>query len=54
MNDLIGKNVVVETPETAYMGKLIEIGDEEVHLESEMGWIVVPVERITSIKEKES
>lgn len=53
MIDLTGKMVVVETPETSYTGKLIEIGEEEVHLESEIGWIVIPVERITSIKEKE-
>jgi hypothetical protein len=51
--DLIGKLVIVETPETTYSGKLIEIGEEEVYLESEIGWIVVPVERITSIQEKE-
>jgi hypothetical protein len=51
--DLIGKLVIVETPETTYSGKLIEIGEEEVYLESEIGWIVVPVERITSILEKE-
>ena len=51
---LIGKNVIVETLETMYTGKLIEIGEEEVHLESEMGWIVVPVEKITSIRERDS
>jgi hypothetical protein len=51
--DLIGKIVIVETQETTYTGKLIEIGEEEVHLETEMGWIVIPVERVTNIKEKE-
>ncbi len=54
MNDLTGKTVIVETQETSYTGKLIEIGEEEVHLETEMGWIVIPVERIASIREKES
>jgi hypothetical protein len=53
MDDLIGKIVVVETPETTYTGKLVEMGEEEVHLESELGWIVIPVERIASIREKE-
>jgi hypothetical protein len=53
MIDLIGKTVIVETPETTYTGKLVEIGEEEVHLESEMGWVVIPVNRIASIKEKE-
>ena len=53
MNDLIGKLVVVETQETTYSGKLVEIGEEEVYLESEQGWIVIPVERVTSIREKD-
>lgn len=53
MIDLIGKIVVVEAEETNYTGKLIEVGEEEVHLESEMGWVVIPVSRIASIREKE-
>jgi hypothetical protein len=53
MNDLIGKTVIVETQETIYTGKLIEIGEEEVHLESESGWIVIPVDRIATIREKD-
>jgi hypothetical protein len=52
MDDLVGKIVVVETQETSYIGKLVEVGEEEVHLESESGWIVVAVDRITSIREK--
>lgn len=54
MDNLISKTVIVTTQETDYIGKLIEIGEEEVYLESELGWIVIPVERITSIREKES
>ena len=54
MIELIGKIVVVEAQEgITYTGKLIEIGLEEVHLESELGWIVIPVDRIASIREKE-
>jgi hypothetical protein len=53
MNDLIGKTVIVETRETIYTGKLIEIGEEEVHLESESGWVVIPVDRIATIREKD-
>lgn len=53
MNNLIGKTVIVETQETLYVGRLVEIGEEEVYLESESGWIVVPVDRITSIREKD-
>ncbi|HZV45712.1 MAG TPA: hypothetical protein VFG06_00010 [Thermodesulfovibrionales bacterium] len=53
MIDLIGKLVIVETAETMYTGRLIEVGEEEVHLESEMGWVVIPMQRVTSIREKE-
>ena len=52
MDNLTGKLVVVETQETTYTGKLIEIGENEVHLETEMGWIVIPMERIALIQEK--
>ena len=54
MNDLTGKTVIVETGEITYEGKLIEIGEEEVQLESELGWVVIPVARITSVREKEA
>ena len=53
VEDLVGKIVDVETPDVTYSGKLIEIGEYEVHLESEMGWIVVPVDKITAIRKKE-
>jgi hypothetical protein len=53
MMELIGKMVEVGTAETVYFGKLIEVNDEEVYLEAESGWIVVPVERVAYIREKE-
>lgn len=49
--DLIGKPVIVETGEAIYAGKLVEVGEEEVHLESELGWIVIPMGRVTAIRE---
>lgn len=55
MNNLTGKIVIVEAEDgITYVGKLIEIGEEEVHLESENGWIVIPVYRIANIREKET
>ena len=54
MHELIGKIVVVEANEISYTGKLVEIGEEEVHLESESGWIVIPVDSVSSIRKKES
>ena len=54
MIDLIGKIVEVGTVETLYIGKLIEINENEVHLETESGWLVVPVDRVAFVREKES
>jgi len=51
--DLIGKIVEVGTAETLYIGKLIEINDNEVHLESESGWLVIPIETVAFVREKE-
>ncbi|MDA8240085.1 MAG: hypothetical protein M0Z67_06910 [Nitrospiraceae bacterium] len=53
MIELIGKVVEVGTSETVYTGKLIEVNEEDVYLESESGWIVVPVEKVGFIREKE-
>ena len=53
MIDLTGKIVVVETEDgITYTGKLVEIGEEEVQLESEMGWVVIMNNRIANITEK--
>lgn len=49
MIDLVGKIVNVETIETIYRGKLIEINEEEIHLESEAGWIVIPVQKVINM-----
>lgn len=53
MQELIGKIVDVLTSETTYTGKLVEIGETEVYLESDAGWVVVPVEKVMSISESE-
>ena len=53
MMNLIGKVVEVGTVDVTYTGRLVEINGEEVHLETEMGWIVIPVERIAFMREKE-
>ncbi len=52
MIDLIGKIVDVETPDIIYTGKLIEISEEEIHIQSESGWLVIPADRIVLIREK--
>lgn len=53
MIDLIGTVVEVGTGEALYVGKLIEVNDYELHLETESGWIVVPVERIAYVRPRE-
>ena len=53
MRDLVGKIVEVETPEVTYVGTLVEIGEDEVHLQSETGWIVIPMDRVMAINSKE-
>ncbi len=53
MIDLIGKVVEVVTPETTYIGKLVEINEDEVYLETDAGWVVVPIEKIADIREPE-
>jgi hypothetical protein len=52
VQELIGKVVEVHTADMMYTGRLIEVGEDEVYLESESGWIVVPVGNVALIKEK--
>jgi hypothetical protein len=53
MIELIGKIVEVGTAETVYTGTLIEVNEDDVYLESDSGWIVVPVEKVGFIRIKE-
>ena len=53
MTELIGKMVEVVTAETVYIGRLVEVNEEEVYLESDAGWVVVPVEKVALIRERE-
>ena len=54
MIDLIGKIVEVGTVETLYIGKLIEINETEVHLETDSGWLVIAIERVAFVRAKET
>lgn len=53
MIELLGKYVEVLANEIIYTGKLIEIGEEEVFLEAESGWVVIPVEKVAAIRARE-
>jgi hypothetical protein len=52
-SELTGKIVEVVTVETLYVGRLVQVSAEEVQLESETGWIIVPTERVILIREAE-
>lgn len=54
MQELIGKEVEVQTMEIIYRGKLIEVGESEIYLQSDYGWITVPIEKIANVKPVES
>ena len=47
--ELIGREVVVEANNTTYRGILIEIGWDAVHLESELGWLMIPMESVSDV-----
>jgi hypothetical protein len=53
MIDLVGTIVEVGTGEALYVGKLVEVNEQEIHLESESGWIVVPLERVAFVRPRE-
>jgi hypothetical protein len=50
MVHLIGKNVEVDANGITYRGKLIEINEMEVYLETEMGWVTIMLENVSNIK----
>jgi len=50
MFDLTGKMVEVEAHGITYRGKLVEINETEVHLETDNGWVVVMNSDITGLR----
>lgn len=50
MQEMVGREVRVNTGDIEYRGLLVEIGEADVHLESEAGWIVIPLENIVDIQ----
>ena len=53
MQELIGKEVEVRSADMTYKGVLVEIGETEIYLMSDNGWIVLPVEGVAEIKAAE-
>jgi len=50
MQELVGREVEVSTMETIYTGTLVEIGETEIYLQSQLGWISIPIEKIADVK----
>lgn len=53
MQELIGKEVEVRSADMTYKGVLVEIGEKEIYLITDNGWIVLPVEVVAEIKAAE-
>lgn len=49
---LVGKDVEVSANGIIYRGRLIEIGEEEVYLKGETGWITLVTSSIDEIREQ--
>jgi len=54
MLDLLGQYVEVIANNITYTGKLVEIGEDEVYIQADSGWIVIPIERVAVIKKKDT
>ena len=50
MHELIGKQVEVITADIVYRGILVEIGEAEIYLQAENGWITVSVDRVVDVR----
>jgi hypothetical protein len=50
IQELIGKEVEVIALDIVYRGILVEVGETEVYLHSESGWITIPVANIAEIR----
>lgn len=54
MNDLTGKMVEVGSGDIVYTGRLVEMGEDEIYLQSDTtGWIVIPTDSVVYIREIE-
>jgi len=50
MQGLIGKEVEVSANNIIYRGVLVEIGETDVHLRAETGYIIIPMDSVMEIK----
>jgi len=50
LTGLIGQEVEVMSDGMLYRGRLIEVSETDVFLQSELGWIQLSVEKVTEIR----
>jgi hypothetical protein len=50
MHELVGKEVEITTTETIYKGTLVEIGTTEIYLQSQYGWITIPIDKVADVR----
>jgi len=53
IHELIGKEVEVEANGILYRGELVEVGEEDIYLKTESGWITISVMNVTDIRKPE-
>ncbi len=51
MLELTGRKVVVYANDITYTGRLVEVGESELHLETETGWVTIPLEHVVYVRE---
>ncbi|MDA8168789.1 MAG: hypothetical protein M0Z59_03710 [Nitrospiraceae bacterium] len=53
MRDLVGKMVEVGAIGLVYTGRLVEIGETDVHVESDSGFVAIPMDQVVFIRAKD-
>jgi hypothetical protein len=47
--ELIGRQVRVNTFWTTYLGKLMEVSEDDIFIQGEVGWVQIRLEEVTGI-----
>ena len=47
---LVGREVEIVAEGMVYHGRLVEMGEEDIYLESASGWTTIRVERVSSVR----
>lgn len=53
MQELIGKEVEVNTSDIVYKGVLIEVGEDGIYLQSQSGWTFIPLDKVADVRAAE-